>query len=94
MALIPNEVGDMLASCGESGFLELWNMKEGGHLQHEQILSTPAQSTWCVLALTNGDIATGAEYVFVFVLVLQLFLRRKCVRKHLHVNYWEYLLHL
>uniref|UniRef100_F1KVN1 Phospholipase A-2-activating protein n=1 Tax=Ascaris suum TaxID=6253 RepID=F1KVN1_ASCSU len=67
MALIPNEVGDMLASCGESGFLELWNMKEGGHLQHEQILSTPAQSTWCVLALTNGDIATGADNGNVYI---------------------------
>uniref|UniRef100_A0A914ZNV1 Phospholipase A-2-activating protein n=1 Tax=Parascaris univalens TaxID=6257 RepID=A0A914ZNV1_PARUN len=74
MALLPTELGGVLACCGESGFLELWNMKKGGELQHEQILATPAQSTWCVLALANGDIATGAEYVFVFALIFQLFL--------------------
>ena len=44
------------ASCGEDRSLKIW--KRGECIQ---TIAHPTQSVWCVCALPNGDIATGAR---------------------------------
>lgn len=44
------------ASCGEDRSLKIW--KKGECIQ---TIAHPTQSVWCVCALPNGDIATGAS---------------------------------
>ncbi|VDM39665.1 unnamed protein product [Toxocara canis] len=67
MSLFCMDGGRMLTNCGESGFVELWDVGNEGELRHSQILHTPAYSIWCLCALLNGDIAAGADDGSVYV---------------------------
>ncbi|KAG4101867.1 PFU-domain-containing protein [Neocallimastix lanati (nom. inval.)] len=51
-----NPVTDEIISCGEDRTVKIWKDNEC-----KQTISHPAVSVWCVQALPNGDIASGAS---------------------------------
>jgi len=51
-----NPVTDEIISCGEDRTVKIWKNNEC-----KQTISHPAVSVWCVQALPNGDIVSGAS---------------------------------
>jgi len=51
-----NPITDEIISCGEDRTIKIWKNNEC-----KQTITHPAVSVWCVQALPNGDIASGAS---------------------------------
>jgi len=51
-----NSITDEIISCGEDRTVKVWKDNEC-----KQTISHPAVSVWCVQALPNGDIVSGAS---------------------------------
>ncbi|GAA5888116.1 hypothetical protein JCM6882_000286 [Rhodosporidiobolus microsporus] len=58
LSAIPDALGGGLVSGGEDRTVRVWRAEDG---ECAQTVVVPAVSVWCVIVLSNGDIAAGAS---------------------------------